>query len=116
MPSRTCASTIFRPSAITSKTCSMRHSMSPFPPATRLPWAAATDETMNRAGSPARPMALLLQHGVAFVSHQQVVHVVCMLFFLQKNAFEHGTGAGIIIAEVADQLAVVIDGDPLGNQ
>ena len=48
--------------------------------------------------------------------NQQVVHVVGVLFFLAQDVLDHGLGARIIVAEIADQLTVVIDRDPLRDQ
>ena len=47
---------------------------------------------------------------------QKVVHVVGMLFLDPEDAFDHHPRAGIVIAEIADQFAVMIDRDALGDQ
>jgi hypothetical protein len=48
--------------------------------------------------------------------YQQVVHVVCMLFFLGQNAFQHDARGGIIFSKIADQFAVMLNRYPLGQQ
>jgi hypothetical protein len=47
---------------------------------------------------------------------QQVVHVIGMFFLDPEDAFDHHPRAGVVIAEIPDQLAVVIDRDALGDQ
>ncbi len=39
-----------------------------------------------------------------------------MLFLDRQDALDHGAGGRIVVAEVADQFAVVIDRDALGDQ
>ncbi len=56
------------------------------------------------------------QHWAPFVSDQQVVHIVRVLFLDAENAFEHDPGGRVVVAEVADELAIVLDGDPLGYE
>ena len=60
--------------------------------------------------------ATFLMNGPPFVRHQQVVHVVGMLFLGRENPLEHHARGRVLLAEVADQLAIVIDRDPLGDQ
>jgi hypothetical protein len=47
---------------------------------------------------------------------QQVVHVVRVLLFDDQSVLEHLARTRIAVTEVADELAVVIDGDALGDQ
>src|SRR5258706_157973 len=47
---------------------------------------------------------------------QQIMHVVGMFFLGAQDALEHGTGARIVVAEIADQLAVMIHRDAFGHQ
>src|SRR5277367_1937031 len=87
----------------TSTTYWMRRSTNRFPPATRRLWAA-----------PAEPLAG--EHRAPFMRHQQVVHVVRMLLFDLQNTLQHGARPRVIIAEIADEFAVVIHRDSLGDQ
>src|SRR5438876_1019149 len=59
---------------------------------------------------------LLLEHRPAFMSHEQVVHVVRVLLLLREDPFEQHPCGGIPVAEVAHHLAVGLDGDALGDQ
>jgi hypothetical protein len=47
---------------------------------------------------------------------EQVVHVVRVLLLDRQNPFQHTFRARIVLAEEADQLTVVINGDAFGNQ
>src|SRR5579863_6599564 len=59
---------------------------------------------------------LLFQHRSPLMGDQKVVHVVGMLFLDPQDGFDHYPGTGIVIAEIADQFAVMIDRDAFGNQ
>src|SRR5471032_3450212 len=59
---------------------------------------------------------LLFQHGLAFMRHQQIVHIVGMLFLDPQYLLQHALGAGIVIAEIADQLAIMVHRDAFGDQ
>src|SRR5262245_8934093 len=67
---------------------------------------------------PAQPprIRLLLEHGAAFVSDQQVVHVVGVLLFLGQDALEEHAGGRVLVAEIAHHLAIGLDGDALGDE
>src|ERR1700682_2770295 len=39
-----------------------------------------------------------------------------MLFFDRENTFHHGAGTGVIVPEIANELAIVIHGDALGDE
>ena len=41
---------------------------------------------------------------------------VGMLFFNAQYSLQHGLGAGIVVAEIADQLAIMVHRDTLGDQ
>src|SRR6202011_2453924 len=50
------------------------------------------------------------------VRHEQIAHVVRVLFFHREDLLEHGARRGVAVAEEMDQLAVVLDRDALGDQ
>src|SRR5262245_53461359 len=60
--------------------------------------------------------ALVLQHGPAFVTDEQIMHVVCVLLLDDQYAFQHDARSGIVVPEVTDQFAIMINGNPLGDQ
>ena len=47
---------------------------------------------------------------------EEVVHIIGMLFLDAQDALQHCPGAAIAVAEIADQLAVMIDRNALGDQ
>ena len=47
---------------------------------------------------------------------QDVRHVIRMLFFLRQDVFEDASGGRVFFADVLNDLAVAVDGDPLGDQ
>src|ERR1700722_1105475 len=99
-----------------SMSCWTKRWRSPSPPAIHRRSAGAIE---NRgAGGAASVMVrrLARQHGAPFVRHQQVVHVVRMLFFDLQDTFQHRARSRIVIAEIADELAVMIHGDPFCNE
>ena len=53
---------------------------------------------------------------MAFVGHQQIVHIVRMLFLDDENPREHGSRPRITIREISNQLLVMLDRDALGYQ
>src|ERR1700679_2307731 len=87
-----------------------RPSTNPSPPATRLRWAAAANPATAATAN------LTREHGAPLVRHQKVVHVVRVLFFNGENPFQHAARPGIVVSEIADQFAIVIDGDAFGDQ
>ena len=50
------------------------------------------------------------------MGYQKIVHVVRMLFFIRQNAFEHDARGWVAIAEKPNQLAIMFNCDPLGDQ
>src|ERR1700722_1760850 len=80
--------------------CAPRHSWASI----RVPWRV--------------PAALpsFIEHRPAFVTHQEVVHVIRVLFFLRENPLEHHPCRRVLVAEVAHHVAVGLDGDALGHQ
>jgi len=44
---------------------------------------------------------------------EEIVHVVGVLFLFRQDALEHQTRRRILVAEITDQLAIVIDGETL---
>ena len=48
--------------------------------------------------------------------NQEIVHVVGVLDFIHQNPFHHDARGGIFVGKEADQLLVMIAGDPLGDQ
>jgi hypothetical protein len=81
---------------------------------------SVTLRTGRAAAGPLRPgfraTRSPFEHGLAFVRDQQIVHVVGMLFFNAQDLLQHGLGAGIVVAEIADQLAIMVHRDALGDQ
>jgi hypothetical protein len=41
------------------------------------------------------------------MGHQQVVHVIGMFLFLDEDLLDHFSRSGIVVAEVADELALL---------
>ena len=50
------------------------------------------------------------------VRGEQVGHVVGVLFFNREDRFEHDPRRRVLLTEERDQLSVVLDRDPLGDQ
>ncbi len=48
--------------------------------------------------------------------HKEVVHVCRMLFFLSQNLFQHDPCRRILVSEIADQFARVLNRDPFSDQ
>ena len=46
---------------------------------------------------------------------QQVVHVGGVLFLHDQNAFQHRACGGVTLANLPNQLSVVVDRDALGD-
>src|ERR1700744_3493253 len=89
---RICASTAKPAIKHTWMSCWTRRWRNHSPPATPRQWADLTSR----------------KHGAPFVRHEKIVHVIRVLLFHDQNAFEHGSRTRILIAEIADQLTVVI--------
>src|SRR5215472_6577300 len=72
----------------------------------------------DRSGRSCPPpvRSLPLQHRPPLVAHEEVVHVVGVLLFNDEDPLEHDTRARIVVAEVANQLAVMVDRDPFCDQ
>lgn len=47
---------------------------------------------------------------------EKVMHIVGMLFLDAQDALQHCPGAGIVVDEITDQLAVMVDRNALGDQ
>ena len=62
------------------------------------------------------PRVLLLEHGLALVGDEQVVHVVRVLFLLGQDALYHHSRRRVFVAEVAHHVTIRLDGDALGDQ
>src|SRR6185503_13846301 len=77
-----------------------------------MPWCSWGHLRLCEACSPGS----MLEHRFALMSHQQIVHVVGVLFFHSQDLFEHSSGRGIVIAEVANELAIVVYRNPLRDQ
>src|ERR1700722_2821815 len=52
----------------------------------------------------------------ATLAPEEVVDLVSMLLFLSQDGLEEAPGRGVVIADVADDLAVSVDRDALCNQ
>jgi hypothetical protein len=65
----------------------------------------------NRSGAES-----LFQHGFPFVGHKQVVHFVGVFLFLDQGTLDHPSSAGVVITEISNQLAVMVDRDSFGDQ
>ena len=48
--------------------------------------------------------------------YQQIVHVVCVLFFVDQNTFHHDARGGILVGEETDEFAIVFTGDAFGDE
>jgi len=64
----------------------------------------------------ARRRSLALYQRLAFMRGEEVVHIIGMFFLDAQDALQHCPGAAIAVAEIADQLAVMIDRNALGDQ
>src|SRR3989441_6305223 len=60
--------------------------------------------------------ALFLEHRLALVADEQVVHVVRVLFLLRQDPLQHHARGRVLVAEVAHHLTVRLDGNTLGDQ
>jgi len=47
---------------------------------------------------------------------QQVVHIVCVLLLHAKDALKHDASCRIVIAKIANELAIMIDRDAFGDE
>ena len=72
------------------------------------------DRSLERTNVRDEPLAV--KKRPALMGYQKIVHVVRMIFFLRQDAFEHDARRRILVAEIADEFAVVFNRDPLGNQ
>src|SRR5512147_2458019 len=54
-----------------------------------------------------------LEHRPALVADEQVVHVVRVLLLLREDALEQDARGRVLLTEIADQIAVGLDRDPL---
>ena len=86
-------------------------------PQKRISAGAGTKTAMRCLGRERRgALRMLREHRFAFVRHQQIVHVVGVLLFVGEDAFHHHARGGILVGEVANQLAIMLARDPLGHQ
>ena len=53
---------------------------------------------------------------VFLVRDQEVVHAGSVIFFVLQDGFHHDAGGRILLAEVADQLEIMLDHQPLGDE
>src|SRR5580698_6165481 len=50
------------------------------------------------------------------MGHQQIMHIIGMLFFYGQNSFQHLSRPRIIVTEVTSEFAIVIYRDPLRDE
>ena len=60
--------------------------------------------------------SLVLQKRRAFVRDEKIVHVARVLFFFRENPFEHDARRRVLVRKITNELAVMVDGDALGDQ
>ncbi|BCI67362.1 hypothetical protein AAJCM20276_19860 [Acetobacter aceti] len=48
--------------------------------------------------------------------YKEIMHVCRMLFFLSQNLFQHNPCRRVLVCEIADQFARVLNRDPFSDQ
>lgn len=60
--------------------------------------------------------SLFRKHWLALMGDQKVVHVAGVLLLDSQDFLKHDPRRGVVVAKKPDQFAVVVHGDPFGNE